>query len=213
MANTTTPGTAALLRGKALLIFDFDGTVADTTPLHEAAFADVLRPLGVQVHYGTIAGMKTLDAIRSCAIAAGRSMDSETMSALASAKQRRVREMIGDGLRPLPGVDRFLHWARGHYRLAMVTSGSHGTVQIALRQLGYSDLFDPLICADDVKHAKPAADGFLLALAGTGMERDQALVFEDSDAGFEAARAAQIDCVDARTFDWDSAPLLTEKRT
>ena len=60
-----------LLQGKRLLIFDFDGTVADTSPLHAAAFAQVLAPLGIAVDYPAIAGLKTLDAMRKCLAAGG----------------------------------------------------------------------------------------------------------------------------------------------
>ena len=152
---------ADALQGKKLLVFDFDGTVADTSPLHEAAFAEVLAPLGIAVDYSSIAGLKTLDAIRQCLNGAGRILDEAALARLVSAKQHSVRQMICEALQPLPGVDAFLRWAQRHYKLAMVTSGSRGTVSLALKKLGYTEWFDPLICADEVQHAKPDPEGFL----------------------------------------------------
>lgn len=191
-----------ILQGKRLLIFDFDGTVADTTPLHAAAFTEVLAPLGVGVDYPRIAGLKTLDAMLQCLNGVGRILDEAELAALVTAKQKCVRQMIGQALQPLPGVDEFLRWAHPRYKLAMVTSGSRGTISLALEKLGYTSWFDPLICADDVERAKPAPEGFLKALHLAGVLASEALVFEDSEAGFQAAAQAGLGYVDVRRTAW-----------
>lgn len=190
---------SALLQGKQLLIFDFDGTVADTSPLHAAAFAQVLEPLGIEVNYPAIAGMKTLDAMRKCLADAGHVRSDEDLRELVSAKQQAVRQMISKELSALPGVAEFLHWARPRYRLAMYTSGSRGTVSLALGKLGYVDWFDPVICADDVQQAKPHPEGFLTVINRTGVSANKALVFEDSESGLVAAASAGLACYDIRS--------------
>lgn len=190
------------LQEKRLLIFDFDGTVADTTPLHAAAFAQVLAPLGITINYSSIAGLKTLDAMEQCLSCAGRTLPDTEMVELILAKQQCVRAMIAAGLEPLPGVDAFLRWAKPRFRMAMATSGSRGTVSLALEKLGYSGWFDPLVCADDVARSKPDPEGFLKVLQITGVSADAALVFEDSKAGFTAAAAAGLDFVDVRLNPW-----------
>lgn len=187
---------------KRLLIFDFDGTLADTTPLHAAAFAHVLAPLGMAVDYPRIAGLTTLDAMRQCLSGAGRTWDEAALAALVAAKQQHVRQMMALALQPLPGVQAFLLWARPRYQLAMVTSGSRATLALALEKLGYASWFSPLICAEDVARAKPAPEGFLKALQITGVPADAALVFEDSPAGLMAAQAAGVECVDVRRTAW-----------
>jgi HAD superfamily hydrolase (TIGR01509 family) len=194
-----------VLQGKRLLIFDFDGTVADTSPLHAAAFNEVLAPFGAAVDYHFIAGLKTLDAMIYCLQEVGCILDEAELAALVTAKQMCVRQMISQALKPLPGVHAFLRWARLHYRLAMVTSGSRGTVALALEKLGYTDWFDPLICADDVEKAKPAPEGFLTALNLAGVLPSEALVFEDSEAGFQAASRAGLAYFDVRGTVW---PLM-----
>jgi sugar-phosphatase len=193
---------AEALRGKHLLIFDFDGTVADTTPLHAAAFSAVLTPLGVVVDYHRIAGMKTPDAMRHCLAQAGRTLADAEITALVTAKQQRVRQMIAQSLQPLRGLDEFLRWASPRYRLAMVTSGSRGTVNLALEKLGLTGKFEPLICANDVACGKPDPEGFLKVLQLTSLPAAEALVFEDSEAGFLAASSASLAYVDVRTLNW-----------
>ena len=188
------------LAGKRLLIFDFDGTVADTSPLHAMAFSKVLAPWGVVVNYPSIAGMRTLDAMRQCLAAQGRAVPEAELESLTREKQAEVRRLIAAGLAPLPGVDEFLQWARKGYRLAMVTSGSKQTVELSLEKLGYSGLFEPILCAEDVERSKPAPDGFLKCLALAEVPPGEALIFEDSEAGFVAARAAGVDYEDARRF-------------
>lgn len=198
----TTQGLLSQLQGKKLLIFDFDGTVADTSPLHAAAFEKVLSPLGVAVHYPSIAGMKTADAILRCVSTCSLDLSRDELNDLVAAKQKLVREMMRTQLVPLPGVDRFLRWARQHYRLSMATSGSRGTVGLALEKLGYAQWFDPLVCAEDVECAKPHPEIFLKVLSLTQSVPNEAVVFEDSDAGIAAAQAAGISCIDVNKIDW-----------
>jgi sugar-phosphatase len=190
------------LRCKRLLNFDFDGTVADTSPLHAAAFAQVLAPMKIEVNYSSIAGLRTIDAMRQCLAGVGRPLSDADVSSLVEAKQRCVRQMIARSLWPLPGVDEFLRRARSRFRLAMATSGSRDTVRFALEKLGYAGWFDPLVCADDVARGKPDPEGFLHVLRIAGVATREALVFEDSQAGFMAAAAAGLDFVDARSNPW-----------
>lgn len=192
-----------LLEGKRLLLFDLDGTLADTTPLHAQAFAQVLAPLGVPVDYARIAGMKTADALRKCFEDAGRAApDPADLERLTSAKQDLVRKLIRTHLKPLPGVKEFLAWCSPRFRLALASSGSRETVRLSLQTLGLEELFDPVICGEDTARAKPAPDPFLRAVELTGIPPQEVLVFEDSENGFAAARAARLACVDATRLDW-----------
>ena len=188
-----------MLEGKRLLIFDFDGTLADTSPLHEAAFNAVLAPWGLRVDYPAIAGLRTWDALAACLAAAGVSVPESKLRELMLSKQTHARTLIQRDLRPLPGVDEFLRWARPRYRLALCSSGSRGTVAIALQTLGYTGWFDPMLCAEDVTHGKPDPEGYLKVLALTGVDAANTLVFEDSDLGLDAAQCAGLANLDIRT--------------
>ena len=205
---STTPPYAdvhRLLAGKAALIFDFDGTIAETNPLHARAFEETLAPLGVTADYPSIAGLRTQEAILHCLRTEGRSKADFDLPALVAEKQRRARKLIAEQLDPIPAVEAFLVRARSRFGMALVTSGSCSTVSIAQHMLGYDGWFDPIVCAEDVPHAKPAPDGFIKALAAMRVRPEQALVFEDTAFGFEAARAAGLAVVDASSLNWSNA--------
>jgi HAD superfamily hydrolase (TIGR01509 family) len=187
---------SSLLKGKTLLIFDFDGTLANTGPLHAKAFKEILEPHGITVDYPAIAGMKTADAIQKCLLSIGLNLSEVKLDELVTAKQNYVRELIQKQLLPLPGVDAFLRWAKTRYRLALYSSGSRGTVELSLRKLGYTDWFDPMLCAEDVKVAKPSPEGFKKILQVSKISANFAIVFEDSEAGLLAATRASLDVVD-----------------
>jgi HAD superfamily hydrolase (TIGR01509 family) len=193
---------ANVLKGKQVLIFDFDGTIADTTPLHAAAFERVLSPLGLNLPYSSIAGMKTADAMDFCAKTCGQVLTIEKLNNLVIAKQKLVREMMRLHLVPLPGVDRFLKWAKQHYHLSLATSGSRQTIEFALEKLGYAGWFDPLICSGDVQRSKPFPDSFLKVLEYTKYHSDQALIFEDSKAGIMAAQMSGIAHIKINLDSW-----------
>ena len=183
----------ALLPGKRMLIFDFDGIVADTARVHARAFEDTLAPLGVAVDYPSLAGLKTADAIESFLRAAGRSPTNFDVPMLIEEKQRRARQLIGSYLRPMPQVEEFLIWARPRFRLCIVTSGSRATVVLALQKLGYEDWFDPVICGEDVLGAKPEPDGFLKALELTQCNPEDAIVFEELEVRFSGRSPGRAD--------------------
>lgn len=195
---TPGPELRSLLEGRELLIFDFDGTIANSSPLHEQAFREVLEPLGLAVDYPRLAGRSTTDAVSDCFIFNRREVpDGAVLTELARQKQDRGRALISSRLEAFPAAAALLAWARPRHRLALVTSGSRATIDLALARLAFSDWFDPLLCADDLDRAKPDPQGFLEALRRADVAPGQALVFEDSAAGFEAAQRAGIAVVDA----------------
>lgn len=199
---TPGPELARLLQGRRLLIFDFDGTIADSSPLHEQAFREVLEPLGLSIDYSLLAGRATLDAVRHCfALNQRETNDQAQLAELARLKQQRGRELIATQLSAFPAAAALLAWVRPRHRLALVTSGSRATIDLALARLSLAGWFDPLLTADDLDRAKPDPQGFLDAIRMAGVAPDQALVFEDSDAGFEAARQAGIEAVDATALE------------
>lgn len=193
------PALSAQLAGKQLLIFDFDGTIADSSPLHEQAFREVLGPHGLEIDYPRIAGRATRDAVRLSFVINGKAEpNAGLIEDLANQKQQRGRELLSSSLIAFPAAEALLGWARSRFQLALVSSGSRATIDISLARLGLTNWFEPLITADDVTAAKPDPQGFLLALDQTEVTAEAALVFEDADSGFEAARRAGIEAIDAR---------------
>lgn len=189
-----------LLSSKKLLIFDFDGTIADTSPIHEAGFNKILSPWDVKVNYSDIAGMRTNDVFKKIFLNMGFAISDFDIQALTLQKQSYVRVMMRENLQPLPGVDKFLRWARLHFPLAIYSSGSKETVSLGLEVLGYGSWFCPIICANDVSQAKPHPEGYLKILELTSVEPRDALVFEDSNAGIASSKRAKIPTIDVRGF-------------
>ncbi len=95
----------------------------------------------------------------------------------------------------LPGVMDYLHDAkRLNLKLAIASSSPHSWVDTHTKRLGIFDYFDPVICADDVPagRTKPNPDLFLLALDQLQVQKNEAIVFEDSPNGVKAAKSAGI---------------------
>lgn len=200
---TPAPALLNALIGKKMLIFDFDGTVADTSLLHAQAFADTLVPLGLLFCYPDIAGMRTSDAILHCYDYSGINRPSPAvLKHLVLKKQQRVRDLINISLQPSPLMDEFLQWSKSRFFIALVTSGSRATVTLALNKLGYASLFRTFIFAEDVKLAKPDPEGLLLALHSFDCRPEEVLVFEDSAAGFTAASKANLQCINIHISDY-----------
>lgn len=157
-------------------------------------------PYDVNFEYSRIAGMKTLDAINFIMNESKLILSGGDLQKIALLKQKILRELLPSRLKVLPGVDEFLQWARRRFSLAMASSGSTLTVKNALHILGYSNFFIPLICAEDVLHAKPNPECFLTILKILNFPAEKALIFEDSEAGFIAAKASGIDYLDAKSM-------------
>jgi HAD superfamily hydrolase (TIGR01509 family) len=186
---------AELLGRKRLLIFDFDGTIADSSPLHSRAFNETFAGHGVTVDYDRIAGLTTESAVAKICSEAGLRLGEQERSALVADKRRRARALIETGLAPLEGSVEFLRAVRDRYALALCTSASKATVQASLERLGIADCFDSICTAEDVSTGKPAPEAFLKTLDRHRAQPADALIFEDSDSGMAAAEAAGVDAI------------------
>jgi HAD superfamily hydrolase (TIGR01509 family) len=182
-----------LILRKRLLIFDFDGTIADSSPLHARAFNEAFATHDVAVDYGTIAGLTTGAAVDLVADVHGLTLTPAARALLISDKQARARRMIASELVPIAGSVEFMREARPRYLMALCTSASRATIELAIARLALEGMFDPIVTGDDVVHGKPHPETFLRALAHHGLPASDALVLEDAESGLAAARAAGID--------------------
>ena len=180
--------------GKTLLIFDVDGTLADTSLIHEAAFNEIMAPWKVTVNYGVIAGMTTEAALRLLLEGAGSAFTRADIEELAQQKRNVARRLLPQtGF--VPGAGEFLCFAQRHYRMAACSSGSRPTVDMTLRHLGIDRMFDMIVTCEDVVLPKPEPDGLLLILRTLGVPVQEALVFEDAVAGVEASLRGGVDVI------------------
>lgn len=190
------------ISAKKLLIFDFDGTLANTSPLHEAAFRETLLNYNIDFSYDELAGLSTNKAFEYLLKKHDVSFTKDDLIILVKQKQQYVRKLINLELCPIDGLSKFLELASKKFRLCIVSSGSSLSINAALNKLGYTSYFDPIISIEDVKLSKPSSEGFKLALKTTSFAAEQAVIFEDSSAGFQAAKNAEIDYIDVNLINW-----------
>ena len=184
-----------MTRNLDALIFDFDGLILDTeTPEFEVLQA-VYAEHGVELdieRWAQVIGGNSFDPLTDLEKLLGASIDREAVFE----RWRTETDRVIVASDPLPGVLNLLDSARTHgLKLAVASSSDHAWVDGHLQRLGLFERFDHVICVDDVAHAKPSPDLFLLAQTKLNVRADRAVIFEDSPNGVKAANAAGIPVV------------------
>jgi beta-phosphoglucomutase family hydrolase len=179
-------------------IFDLDGTLVDTMPLHFEAYRTVFASLGLQLaeptFYASIGGKASETIPR---LLAGQPCPL-TVSDLHARKKAVVEDLLRNVAIATLECARLLPVLRPSMRLALASSGSKAGIEIVLSRLNWHRYFDAVVTGEDVDHGKPAPDLFLLAASRLGVKPEACLVFEDTDAGVEAAARAGMQCFDVR---------------
>ncbi len=175
-------------------IFDCDGTLADTMPLHFRAWTRAMTEEGAEfpetVFYEW-GGRPAVDIIALLNERCGLSMPPvET----AQRKERYFLELLHEVEAIDPVVD-IARRTRGFAPMAVASGGHRELVVATLDLLKIHDWFDAVICAEDYENGKPAPDPFLVAAARLGVSPEHCLVFEDSPTGIESAKAAGMEYV------------------
>jgi beta-phosphoglucomutase family hydrolase len=172
------------------LIFDLDGVVVDSMPVHTRAWQRYLQSLGVEGNHveARMHGRRNDEIVRDFL---GPHVDPQIVFEHGAAKERLFREMIGAQLDRylVPGVAEFLHRARGG-PLALATNAEPANVDFVLNGAGLRSCFRAIVDGSQVPRAKPAPDVYLRAAEKLGVRPANCIVFEDSPVGIDAARAA-----------------------
>jgi HAD superfamily hydrolase (TIGR01509 family) len=187
------------------LIFDVDGTLAETEELHREAFNEAFAAAGLDWHwdlalYGElleVSGGKERIAYHQRRAGIVPALDSAGIAALHADKTARYTARIrAGGLAMRPGIRRILAEAKAAgLRLAIATTTSHPNVQALLAAAGPLPAFDVIAAGDDVPAKKPAADIYRLALRMLGLPAAECLAFEDTTNGLSSAAGAGLRCV------------------
>lgn len=172
-------------------IFDLDGTLVDTMPVHYLAWEAALRKEGLkgrldENYFYELGGVPSLKVASLLAARHGLRVDPQRLA--------REKEELYKGsavaLSPIAPVIAFARKARGTHPIAIASGGTRDVVASTLGKAGLSELFPVVVTADDVAHGKPAPDMFLLAASRMGVPAQTCLVFEDGEPGIKAAEAA-----------------------
>ena len=182
--------------GYDAILFDFDGVLVDSEPLHYRCWIEILAPWGFRMDWPTYAATAIgitdrLMLSRFCEYA-NPPVTLETLLGTYPQKRERFRELMARELPFFEGYAEFLRSLDG-YKLAVVSSSGRGEIEPALIQAGVRDSFAALVCGGDVKNPKPHPEPYLLAATQLGAKKP--LVVEDSEAGEESGRAAGFDVI------------------
>ena len=190
------------IKNKKFLIFDFDGTIANTSPIHEKAFKEIFTPYKIVFKYEDIAGQSTKNALSNIFKKNNINLSSTKFEALISKKQRLVRKNLYSNLefKTLPFVKEFIQKYHNKYCMGIASSGSRKTIEIALRRLELYDFFKIILCAEDVIESKPSPEIFLKIISLGNFNKEECLIFEDSKNGFEASKAANVTFIDVTIY-------------
>ena len=187
------------------IIFDCDGTLADTMPAHAKAWVASYKSFGIDIAedpFFEMGGMPNQAIIETLNQKFGYKRDvAETQED----KERRYLERLHTvtEIKAVADIARAHH---GQVPIAVASSGMGRVVTQTLTAVGLLPLFDVVVTADDVTHGKPAPDLFLLAAERLGVAPADCIVYEDGDPGLEAARRAGMRAVDVRVLWQDKAP-------
>ena len=187
------------------LIFDVDGTLAETEELHRRAFNESFAAAGLswvwdQVLYGQlleVTGGKERVAHFISAYGATPSLDTATIAGLHADKTQRYAALIDQGDIALrPGIEQVLKEAvAGGIRLAIATTTSRPNVDALLRATLSSHPFEVIAAGDEVGAKKPAPDIYQLALQRLGLPAADCVAIEDTVNGLRSAQAAGLHCI------------------
>ena len=206
------------------IIFDLDGTLADTEPLHFEAFARVLHAEGIELdradYYRRLIGFDDRDCFAAVLRENGRTTVDGVLAALIARKAAIYQEMIVGRDVTFPGAADFVRLCAARFPLIVATGTLRVEAELILKRAGVRELFADVIAAEDVEHGKPAPEGFEKAMGRLGflirlrppLLPAECLVIEDTVAGVEAARRAGMRvlalCHSARPEDLKDAEIV-----
>ncbi|HKC11375.1 MAG TPA: HAD family phosphatase [Vicinamibacteria bacterium] len=184
-------------------IFDFDGVIVDSEPLHFQALRSSLLPEGVQIdeeeYYTGYLAYNDRTAIRLALEAHGVSPPPARVDAIARRKAGFFSELASK-IPLFPGAAELVRSLAAGFPLAIASGALHGEIDAILRAVGLRDAFAAIVGADDVSRGKPDPEPYLaamglLAARTPGLAPPQCLVLEDSMAGIASARTAGMTVV------------------
>lgn len=170
-------------------LFDCDGTLADSMPLHYLAWKKALAEWNCDFDeklFYAWGGMPVAEIVATLNKNHGLNMPVEAVS-------RRKENLYFELLPQLKAVTEVLEHVdaeHGKIPFAVVSGSTRDSVIASLKTLNLLDRFDTLVCAGDYKKSKPDPEAFLLAAARLGVKPERCLVFEDTEMGIQAATAA-----------------------
>ena len=188
-----------VLPGMEGLIFDCDGTLADTMPIHIKAWCETFADYGLQcpeTFLHSVKGMPAKKIIERFNRLYGHQIDPV---AFARQKNETAREKLHESL-PIEPVAAIVRRYRDKLPMAVASGGTRENVLLTLSAVGFGDCFAAVLTSDDDIPPKPDPGIFVEAARRMNVAPAVCQVFEDGDAGLEAARRAGMAATDVRPY-------------
>jgi beta-phosphoglucomutase len=187
----------------AAVIFDFDGIIVDTEPLHYRAFQDILAPLGLgyswEEYLRRYIGYDDRDAFREAFRAGGKPLDDGGLRQVIDAKAEAFQKAVASGVEPYPGVVELIRSIAGNLPLALCSGALPSDIRPILKQFDLEAAFNIVVTAADVTASKPDPESYAVTVArlgasfpGNGIAPANCLAIEDTPAGIASASGAGL---------------------
>jgi beta-phosphoglucomutase family hydrolase len=181
------------------LVFDCDGTIADTMPLHYQAWVAALREHDKEFPEALFYEMAGIPTPRIIELLNERHGWSIPVDEAAERKERMFEQMIPQ-TKPIEPVVKLIEEYSGRLPMAVATGGTRAICSKTLTAMHLLQHFQVLVTAADVAHGKPAPDIFLEAARRLGVPPAECCAFEDGELGLQSARAAGMPVIDVRFY-------------
>jgi beta-phosphoglucomutase len=172
------------------VIFDFNGTLSDDEPILCQIFIDLFaehgKPLSAQEYFDELAGLSDPEIVRTWLGA-----DHPDVDEVVAERVNRYRAAVGDGSSIHEDVREAVRYAAERVPLAICSGAARAEIEPVVEAAGLAELFRVIVSSDDVVRGKPDPEGYLKTLGLLGDPND-ALVFEDTEAGISSAKAAGL---------------------
>lgn len=179
------------------LIFDCDGTLVDTMPIHFKAWSSTTKLHGLvfpEDRFYALGGVSPFEVLRILSSEQGVKVDPK---AVTREKESRYMELIAEA-DEIPQVMQIVRENHGKIPMAVASGGTPETVEGILDHCGIRHYFDAIVTSEDVEKPKPAPDTFLEAARRINVAPEKCRAYEDADMGMKAILAAGMDAVDVR---------------
>ena len=191
------------------IVFDFDGVIADSEPLHLRAFqhtlADEGHVLTAAEYYARYLGFDDVGAFRAFAEERGIAMSDADVGALVARKGVKLQQMMHAGGVLFPGALEFIQTAVAAVPIAIASGALRHEIEEILQAAGVAHLFSAVVASGDTPQSKPSPAPYRLAferlrqVTGRALDPGRCVAIEDSRWGLESARGAGLRCVGLTT--------------
>jgi beta-phosphoglucomutase len=191
------------------IVFDFDGVIADSEPMHLRAFQQALAEEGIALdrdeYFARYLGYDDVGTFQALARDRGLAMSNRHIIALVTRKGEQLQAMLNGGEVLFPGAAAFIRSAAAAVPIAIASGALRHEIVEIIEGAGLGDLFTAIVASGDTPESKPSPAPYLLAFeqlrqtAGSQLDPTRCVAIEDSVWGLESARGAGLRCVGVTT--------------